>query len=88
MLSQLYALIGVMIFIAIGGDGWMHPRARRTYDLVPLLDVPALGHMTSGAQTAFAGIFVSALQSWPRRCCWRSIITDAAFGLVSRSCRR
>jgi flagellar biosynthetic protein FliR len=83
VLSQLYALVGVLIFITIGGDGWMLQGLGRTYDLVPVLDFPSLGRLTAGAQHAFAGIFLSALEL-AAPVLLALIITDAAFGLVSR----
>jgi flagellar biosynthesis protein FliR len=83
VLSQLYALLGVLIFITIGGDGWMLQGLSRTYDLVPLLEFPSIGHLTAGTQAAFAGIFVSALEL-AAPVLLALVITDAAFGLVSR----
>jgi flagellar biosynthesis protein FliR len=83
VLSQLYALLGVLIFITIGGDAWMIQGIGRTYDLVPLLDFPSLGALTAGTQQAFAGIFVSAIEL-AAPILLALIITDAAFGMVSR----
>jgi flagellar biosynthetic protein FliR len=83
VLSQLYGLIGVMIFIAIGGDGWMIHGLAKTYDLVPLLAFPSLGALVGGANAAFTGIFVSALQI-AAPVLIAVTITDAAFGIVSR----
>jgi flagellar biosynthetic protein FliR len=83
VLSQLYGLIGVMIFIAIGGDGWMIHGLARTYDLVPLLAFPSIGALVGGANAAFTGIFVSALQI-AAPVLIAVTITDAAFGIVSR----
>ena len=40
VLSQLYALVGVLIFIAIGGDHWMIEGLARSYDLIPLAELP------------------------------------------------
>ena len=83
VLSQLYALIGVLIFIAIGGDAWVIQGLARTYELVPIESFPSLGSMTSGALTAFVGIFGAAIQvAGPVMLAL--ILTDAAFGMVSR----
>ena len=83
VLAQLYALIGVLIFIAIGGDAWVMQGLARTYELVPLESFPSLGSMTAGALKAFVGIFVAAIQvAGPVMLAL--ILTDAAFGLVSR----
>ncbi|HEX8206700.1 MAG TPA: flagellar biosynthetic protein FliR [Solirubrobacteraceae bacterium] len=83
VLAQLYALIGVLIFIAIGGDAWVVQGLARTYDLVPLESFPSLALMTSGALAAFVAIFGAAIQvAGP--VLLALILTDAAFGMVSR----
>ncbi|HEX8123468.1 MAG TPA: flagellar biosynthetic protein FliR [Solirubrobacteraceae bacterium] len=83
VLAQLYALIGVLIFIAIGGDAWVIQGLARTYETVPMESFPSLGIMTSGALAAFAGIFGAAIQvAGP--VLLALILTDAAFGMVSR----
>ena len=83
VLSQLYSLVGILVFIAIGGDGWVIKGLARTYDLVPLLAAPALGSLVGGAQEAFAGVFTSTLQICAP-IVLALVITDAAFGVVSR----
>jgi flagellar biosynthesis protein FliR len=83
VLTNMYALVGVMIFIAIGGDGWVIQGLARTYELVPMLDAPALGSLVKGAQTAFASVFVSAVQICAP-ILLVLVITDAAIGVVSR----
>ena len=83
VLAQLYALIGVLIFIAIGGEAWVIQGLARTYELVPLEAYPALGSLTAGTVAAFVGIFVAAIQvAGP--VLLALILTDAAFGMVSR----
>jgi flagellar biosynthetic protein FliR len=83
VLSQLYTLIGVMVFIAIGGDSWMIQGLAKTYDLVGLTQMPSIGALVGGAQHTFSTIFVSAVQlSAPVLIAL--IITDAGFGVVSR----
>jgi len=83
VLSQIYSLVGVMIFIAIGGDGWMIQGLAKTYELVPLLAFPSMAALVGGANAAFTGIFVSALQI-AAPVLIAVTITDAAFGIVSR----
>jgi flagellar biosynthetic protein FliR len=83
VLAQLYSLFGVAILIAIGGDAWIIKGFSRTYDAVPMLDTPAIGSLVEGAQVAFSGIFVSALMIGAPVLI-ALIITDAAFGVVSR----
>jgi flagellar biosynthetic protein FliR len=83
LLAQLYTMIGVLVFIAIGGDGWVIAGLARTYDAVPLLDAPQLGSLTAGAQLAFSGIFSAAIQVCAP-VLLALIVTDAAIGVVSR----
>ena len=83
VLTQAYTLVGVLVLIAIGGDQLMITGLARSYALVPLLDAPALPSLVGGAQTAFAQVFRSALElSAP--VVLAIVITDAAFGVVSR----
>jgi flagellar biosynthetic protein FliR len=83
VLAQLYSLFGVAIFIAIGGDAWVIKGVGRTYEAVPLLAAPAIGSMVHGAQVAFSGIFIGAFMIGAPVIV-ALIITDAAFGVVSR----
>lgn len=83
VISQLYSMIGTAIFIAIGGDGWIIQGLARTYDVISLEELPQLGFMVEGVMDAFVQIFVSAIEiSGPIMLAM--IITDAAFGMVSR----
>jgi flagellar biosynthesis protein FliR len=83
VLMQMYALFGIAILIAIGGDAWIIKGLARTYEAVPLLAMPALGSMVEGAQMAFSGIFVAGVMIGAPVII-AMIITDAAFGVVSR----
>jgi flagellar biosynthesis protein FliR len=83
IVGQLYAFVGVAIFIAVNGDAWVIKGLYRTYELVPLVDQPSIPSMVRGVQEAFSGIFVAALElSAP--IVLAVILTDAAFGVVSR----
>ena len=83
VLMQMYSLFGVAILIAVGGDAWIIKGLARTYEAVPLLQMPALGSMVEGAQMAFSGIFVAGVMIGAPVII-AMIITDAAFGVVSR----
>jgi flagellar biosynthetic protein FliR len=83
ILSQVYGLIGVMIFVAIGGDAWVIRGLASTYDMVGLTQMPNINLLTGGVHEAFAEIFIAAIAvSAP--VLLAVIITDAAFGVVSR----
>ena len=81
--SQLYAMVGVLVFIAIGGDGWVVQGLARTYDLVGLDQAPQLGRLVAGVDAVFGSILISAMEvAGP--VLLALILTDAAFGVVSR----
>jgi flagellar biosynthetic protein FliR len=83
VLSTAYGLVGVLVFIAIGGDAWVIQGMAQTYDLVGLAQYPSLPRLVNGAGEAFVGIFASAIQvAGP--VFLALILTDAAFGVVSR----
>jgi flagellar biosynthetic protein FliR len=83
VLSQLYALVGVMVFIAIGGDGWVIEGLARTYDAVPLTEAPQIGSLTAGVQMAFSDIAGASIQVCAP-VLLALILTDVALGVVSR----
>lgn len=83
VLSQLYMLLGVMIFIAINGDAILIQGFAHTFELVPLLEMPDLTRLLDGAIGAFVGIFGAAVQI-AAPVLLAMILTDVAFGLVSR----
>ncbi|WP_026911695.1 flagellar biosynthetic protein FliR [Patulibacter minatonensis] len=83
VLGKLYAMVGVAILVAIGGDQLIIAGLARTYDLVPLTAFPELRSMVSGTFSAFSGIFVAALQVGAP-VLMTLLLTDAAFAMVSR----
>jgi flagellar biosynthetic protein FliR len=83
VLSTAYGLIGLMVFIAIGGDAWVIRGLARTYDVVSLTQYPSLGHLVAGTGKAFVTIFASAIEvAGP--VLLALILTDTAFGMVTR----
>jgi len=83
ILSMMYSTIGLMVFLAIGGDAWVIKGLAKTYDVVGLLEYPSINHVVASATASFTGIFTSALQvAGP--VLLALILTDAAFGMVTR----
>lgn len=80
---QLYSMVAVAVFIAIGGDAWVIGGLARSYEVVPLLATPSLAALTAGAVTAFAGILTAALEV-AAPVMLALILTDVSFGVVSR----
>jgi flagellar biosynthesis protein FliR len=83
VISQVYSMVGLMVFIAIGGDAFMIEGLARSYQLVPVLDYPSLHALIGGAVHAFTSIFETALEL-AAPLIVAAILTDAAFGLVAR----
>jgi flagellar biosynthetic protein FliR len=83
LIAQLYGLIGVMVFIAIGGDGWVIQGLAHTYDTVPLATAPQIGSLTAGTQAAFSSIGAASIQVCAP-VLLALILTDVALGVVSR----
>jgi flagellar biosynthesis protein FliR len=83
ILSQFYTLMGVMIFIAINGDALLSRGFAETFELVPLLETPALQALLDGAIGAFSGIFFAAIQICAP-VVLALVLTDIAFGLVTK----
>ena len=83
VLNQLYALIGVMIFVVINGDAWVIQGLARSYEAIPLADAPQLGSLVEGVEVAFSGIFGAAIEVCAP-VMLAVLLTDVAFGLVSR----
>jgi len=83
VLNQLYALVGVMIFVVIEGDAWVIQGLARSYEAIPLADAPAIGSLVEGAQVAYSGIFAAAIEVCAPVLV-AVVLCDVAFGLVSR----
>ncbi|HUO69155.1 MAG TPA: flagellar biosynthetic protein FliR [Solirubrobacteraceae bacterium] len=83
VLTQAYSLVGLLIFIAIGGDAWMLRGLGRTFQLVPLTRGPNLTLLSASAVQTFGQVFVSAVEL-AAPAMLALTITDVSFGMVSR----
>jgi flagellar biosynthetic protein FliR len=81
--AQFYAVIGLMLFVVIGGDAWTLRGIARTFTIVPLTKAPALGSLVGGAVQAMGTVFVSAVEV-AAPAMLTLLISDVAFGMVSR----
>jgi flagellar biosynthetic protein FliR len=81
--SHLYSIVGVAIFFVIGGEAWVLRGLYRTFQLVPLTSAPQLSTLVGGAERIFSTVFTSALEV-AAPVMIALLITDAAFGVVSR----
>jgi flagellar biosynthetic protein FliR len=83
ILTQLYAMVGVLVFIAIDGDHWMIEGLARSYQLVPISKFPSVNALVGGADHAFVSIFGSAIEL-AAPVLLAVLLTDCAMGLVAR----
>ncbi len=82
-LTNIYSMVGLALFIAIGGDAWMLRGIEHTLVLVPLTGAPNISSLAAGIDQAAGTIFVSALEL-AAPALVALLVTDIAFGLVSR----
>lgn len=83
VLTNLYSIVGLALFVAIGGDAWMLRGIDRTFEIVPLASAPAITSLVSGVDSAVGTIFISALEI-AAPAILALLITDVALGMVSR----
>jgi flagellar biosynthetic protein FliR len=76
-------MVAIAVFIAIGGEAWVIGGLAKSYEIVPLLDLPSLQALVAGAISSFAGILGAALEV-AAPVMLALILTDVAFGVVSR----
>jgi flagellar biosynthesis protein FliR len=81
--THLYSLVGIAVFFVIGGEAWVIKGLDRTFQLVPLTTAPQLESLVGGAEHVFSTVFASALEI-AAPVLIALLITDAAFGVVSR----
>jgi flagellar biosynthetic protein FliR len=82
-LAHVYSLVGIAIFLIIGGEAWVLRGLTRTFTLVPLTSTPNIDGLVSGAEQVFTTVFASALEV-AAPVLIALLITDVAFGVVSR----
>lgn len=83
VLTSLYGLIGTTVFIVIGGDAWTLRGLARTFALVPLTRGPQLSSLVGGVESTVGSLFTAALEV-AAPVLLALVITDVAFGMVSR----
>ncbi len=83
VMTRIYSLVGTLIFLVIGGDAWTLRGLARTFQLVPLTSGPRLSSLLGGAEQVFANVFAAALEV-AAPVLVALLITDVAFGIVSR----
>jgi len=83
VLSRLYALVALAVFVVINGDAWLLQGLSRTFELVPLTALPDFGSISEAVVASFTTIFAAAVEV-AAPVLLAVILTDVAFGVVSR----
>jgi flagellar biosynthetic protein FliR len=83
VLTQLYGLVALAVFVAIDGTSWVVGGLARTFELVPLTAAPDVRSLAAGVVAGFTTIFSSALEV-AAPVLLALVITDVAFGVVTR----
>ncbi len=83
IVAQIYGLVGVAVLIAVGADSMIIQGLARTYDAVPLDGFPNMAVLVSGVLAALSGILIAAIEVVAPMLLVL-LLTDAAFGMVSR----
>ncbi len=82
-LTNLYSVVGLVIFLVIGGDAWTLEGLMKTFQAVPLTHAIALKPLAYEAESAFASLFVGAVEI-AAPLLLALIVSDIAFGMVSK----
>lgn len=82
-MTNIYTMVGLAMFLAIGGDAWTLRGLSATFSAVPLADSVAVRPMVSAMESAGASLLIGAVEiSAPVMLA--IVITDIALGMVSR----
>jgi flagellar biosynthesis protein FliR len=82
-LANLYAIIGMALFLAIGGDGWTLRGLAATFRAIPINGGPKVASLVSGAGDAFTQVMLGAVEI-AAPVLLALVVTDVAFGMVSK----
>lgn len=81
--ANFYAMVGMALFLVIGGDAWALRGLAATFRAVPLNGGPQISSVVSGATSAFSSVMVGAVEV-AAPVMLTLVITDIALGMVSK----
>lgn len=82
-LTNFYALVGLAVFLAIGGDAWMLKGLEATFVAIPITRGPQLTPLVAGAVGEMASVFIGAVEV-AAPVLLALVVTDIAFGMVAK----
>lgn len=83
VLTNFYTMVGLALFLAIGGDAWTLHGLDATFRSVPIAQGVLIRPLLSGAESAFAGVLLGGVEI-AAPLILALVIADVAFGMVSR----
>lgn len=82
-LTNLYSVVGLVIFLVLGGDAWTLRGLNATFTAVPLTKAVSIKPLVTQAEAAFASLFVGAVEiSAPLLLA--IVVSDIAFGMLAK----
>ena len=82
-MTNIYTMVGLAMFLAIGGDAWTLRGLSATFNAVPLSDSVAVRPMVSAMESAGAALLVGAVEI-AAPVMLAIVITDIALGMISK----
>lgn len=82
-MTNLYTVVGLAMFLAVGGDAWTLHGLTATFRAIPIGDSARLTPLVFSAQAAFASVLVGAIEI-AAPVILAITITDIAFGMLSK----
>jgi flagellar biosynthetic protein FliR len=82
-MTNIYTMVGLAMFLAIGGDVWTLRGLSATFNAVPLSDSVAVRPMVSAMESAGASLLIGAVEI-AAPVMLAIVITDIALGMISK----
>ncbi len=82
-MTNIYTMVGLAMFLAIGGDAWTLRGFSATFNAVPLASSVAVKPMISAMETAGASLLIGAVEI-AAPVMLALVVTDIALGMVSK----
>jgi flagellar biosynthetic protein FliR len=82
-MTNIYTMVGLAMFLAIGGDAWTLMGLKSTFNAIPLASSVAVKPMITAIESAAASVLVGAVEI-AAPVMLAIVITDIALGMVSK----
>jgi flagellar biosynthesis protein FliR len=82
-MTNLYSVVGLAMFLAVGGDAWTLRGLAATFNSIPLADSAQIKPLVYSAEAAFSSLLVGAIEI-AAPVILAIIVTDIAFGMVTK----